>query len=95
MTMQRSMKNWRGYARTLDIDNALDLIGLARRRSTAASTLAIVGTLLVGAAVGVGLGLMFAPRPGRAIRRTAEQKVDEIKDRVRATRANASNNPAI
>ena len=85
MAMKRTMKNWTDFASHLDVDDVLDLIGLERRRSAARYAFPIVGTLLLGAVVGAGLGVLFAPRSGRMLRMDAERKVDEIKNRIRTT----------
>jgi len=58
--------------------NALDLIGLERRRSTAGQILPIVGAFGAGIAVGAGIGLLFAPQPGARLRGDISKKVNQL-----------------
>ncbi|MDP1827503.1 MAG: hypothetical protein Q8L48_29805 [Archangium sp.] len=51
----------------LDGEHLLELVGLERRRSTAARLMPIF-TLFGGLVLGLGVGLMAAPRPGRELR---------------------------
>ncbi len=41
------------------------------------------GKLLVGAAIGAGLGLMFAPQPGTETRKCLKKKLDELMGKVK------------
>ncbi len=41
-----------------------------------------VGGFLMGAGIGVGLGILFAPAPGTETRDTVSEKVSDIKNRV-------------
>ncbi len=59
------MKNITDY----DMDDVLALIGMARRRSTLADILPAIGLIAVGAALGAGIGLAFAPASGTRLRR--------------------------
>lgn len=45
-------------------DDFLESLGLQRRRSMASVILPAVGTLVVGAAIGSALGMLFGPRYG-------------------------------
>lgn len=56
-------------------DDALGLIGLARRRS-ALSDLPAFGA---GVVVGAGVGLLFAPMSGTALRRTLLRSLNDLK----------------
>lgn len=58
----------------LDREHLLELVGLERRRSTAARLMPVF-TLFGGVALGLGLGLLAAPRPGRELRH-------ELRDRL-------------
>ena len=51
-----------------DMNDALDLVGLRRRRSAGARFLSAFGLVLGGVAVGTVLGMMLAPRAGRDLR---------------------------
>lgn len=52
----------------LEADDVLELMGLERRRGTADWLLPTLGAFSVGVLVGVGVGLMLAPRPGQELR---------------------------
>jgi hypothetical protein len=76
MTIQKMM---RGY----ELEDALHLLGLARRRSAMGMVLPAVGLLAVGAILGAGLGLVFAPSSGRRLREDVGGRLDQIKERVK------------
>jgi gas vesicle protein len=44
----------------------------------------LVTGLLVGAAIGIGLGLLYAPRPGRETREMLRQRAEDIRCRTEA-----------
>jgi len=71
------------HAMDFDVDDALELVGLARRRSALAMIASIIGVLAAGVAVGAGLGLFLAPRSGRELRREAGGKMNDIRERLR------------
>jgi len=66
-----------------ELEDALRLVGLARRRSAMAMILPAVGLLAAGAALGAGLGLAFAPASGRRFRQDVGGRLDHIRDRVK------------
>jgi hypothetical protein len=67
-----------------DIDDVLELVGLARRRHMLLEgLLPMMGLLAVGAAVGAGVGLMLAPSSGRRLRKEVGDKLDDIRSRMR------------
>jgi hypothetical protein len=68
--------------RDLTADDVLGLIGLARRHGSAERTLSAIGLIAVGAAVGAGVALVFAPSSGQQLRARISDRVDEAKDRV-------------
>jgi len=72
------MKNLIGY----DIDDVLDLVGLARRRSLIEAVLPAMGFVVLGAAIGAGVGLMLAPSSGRRLRQEVGDRLDQVKSRV-------------
>jgi hypothetical protein len=59
----------------LDKDDVLDLIGLESRRSTAEKVMPSLALFGAGVLLGVGLGLMLAPKPGVQLRH-------DLKDRL-------------
>ena len=76
MRIQRLM---RGY----ELEDALRLIGLARRRSALAMLLPAVGLLAAGAALGAGIGMAFAPSSGERLRKDVGGRLDQIRERVK------------
>ncbi|MCA2977898.1 MAG: YtxH domain-containing protein [Myxococcaceae bacterium] len=69
----------------VDKDDVLDLIGLEERRSTSDKLVPALALFGAGVLVGVGVGLLLAPRPGRQLR-------DEVKAKLgRGQAAGASN----
>ena len=53
----------------------LELLGLERRRSMAARALPVLALLGTGVVLGVGVGLMVAPRSGRELRHDLRGRV--------------------
>jgi hypothetical protein len=52
----------------LDKDELLNLIGLETRKDTTDYLLPALGAFTVGVLLGVGVGLMLAPKPGNELR---------------------------
>ena len=52
----------------LDKDDLLNLIGLETRKDTTDYLLPALGAFTVGVLLGVGVGLMLAPKPGNELR---------------------------
>jgi gas vesicle protein len=50
-----------------------------------------VGGFLIGAGIGVGLGILFAPAAGSETRETVTDRVSDMKDRVVQSASNATN----
>lgn len=68
--------------RSISADDVLGLVGLARRHGGLERTLSAIGLVAVGAAVGAGVALLFAPSTGQQLRARISDRVDEAKDRV-------------
>ena len=66
----------------LGTDDFLAAVGLQTRRSAADYLLPVLGLFSAGIAVGLGLGLMFAPRPGRELRHELSRQVSAGKRRA-------------
>ena len=73
------MKKLTGY----DIEDVLELMGLARRRSVLGTMVPVIGYVALGAALGAGIGLMFAPSSGRRLRREVGDRLDQMRERVK------------
>ena len=71
-------------ASSIRIADALDLIGLERRRSTMSFMLPTLGAFGLGIAVGAGLGLLFAPKPGARLRDDLSKKVNRLADDMKS-----------
>ena len=52
----------------MDKDDLLNLIGLETRKETTDYLLPALGAFTVGVLLGVGVGLMLAPKPGNELR---------------------------
>jgi hypothetical protein len=74
-----SMKKVFGY----DIDDVLKLAGLERKTTLLGSLLPSMGLLVIGAAVGAGIGLAFAPSSGQRLRQGVGAKLDQLRDRAK------------
>ncbi len=59
----------------LDRDDLLEAIGLESRRTTTDKMVPALALFGAGVLVGVGLGLMLAPKPGRELRDDLKQRL--------------------
>jgi hypothetical protein len=62
---------WRNLKKNLpdmDKDDLLELVGLESRRTTTEKLLPSLALFGAGVLLGVGLGMMLAPKPGRELR---------------------------
>ena len=69
---------WRSLRKNLpdiDKDELLDLVGLESRRSAGERMVPALALFGAGVLLGVGLGMMLAPKPGRELR-------DDLRDRL-------------
>lgn len=66
-----------------DIDDVLDLVGLQRRRTAIGAVLPALGLVAFGAAIGAGVGLMFAPSSGRRLRQDMSERLDQMREKVK------------
>lgn len=60
----------------VDADDLLERIGLERRRSTTETLLPALGLFGAGVLLGVGLGMMLAPKSGAALRDDVRQRLN-------------------
>lgn len=68
-------RNLRKNLPDLDKDDLLDLVGLESRRTTTDKLVPALALFGAGVLVGVGLGLMLAPKPGRELRGELKAKL--------------------
>jgi len=71
----KTIRNW-------DKSQFLDLLGLRERESTSAMVLRAIGLIGVGAVIGVGVGLLAAPAPGRDLRVDLSRRLKNGTDKV-------------
>jgi hypothetical protein len=74
---------WRSLRKNLpdlDKEDLLDLVGLESRRSSAEKMVPALALFGAGVLVGVGLGLMLAPKPGRELRDDLKARLNKSTD---------------
>jgi hypothetical protein len=71
----------------IDRDDILDAIGLEGRRSATEKMVPALAIFGAGVLLGVGLGLMLAPKPGRELR-------DDVRARLKRGDAKPAGSPA-
>jgi hypothetical protein len=69
------LRDLRRQVSRLDKDDVLKLFNVEERRSTLDYILPAAGVFGLGMLVGAGLGLLFAPRPGRELRSELRQRL--------------------
>ena len=61
--------------KNVDRDDVLEYVGLQERTSAWSTALSTIGIFCVGAIVGAGLGLAFAPKAGTELRNELGERV--------------------
>jgi hypothetical protein len=75
----------------LDKDELLNLIGLETRKETTDYLLPALGAFTVGVLLGVGVGLMLAPKPGNELRNDLRNRFQPGQEPVTGTGARTEN----
>ncbi len=70
------LKKLKNHLPDVDSDDVLEVLGLESRRSTAEKLLPSVALFGAGLLVGVGLGLMLAPKPGNELRSDLKNRLN-------------------
>ena len=83
--MLKNLKDLRSSLSDFDRDDVLDAIGLERKHSTVETVVPAMAIFGAGVLVGVGLGLIFAPRAGSEIRGELQSQFKRVEQKVRAT----------
>ena len=65
-----------------DREDLLKAVGLQFRRAAADSLIATLGAFTLGAVVGAGVALLYAPRSGREMREELGARFGDVRDRV-------------
>jgi hypothetical protein len=66
----------------IDRDDVLDYVGLQEKNSAWGTALSTVGIFVLGALVGAGLGLAFAPKPGPELRNDLAERIRKKADEL-------------
>jgi hypothetical protein len=66
----------------LEKDDLLNLIGLETRKDTADYLLPALGAFTVGVLLGVGVGVLLAPKPGQELRSDLRNRLQSGQDAV-------------
>ena len=79
----------------LDRETLLELVGLERRRSTAQRLVPVFALFGTGILLGVGVGLMLAPRPGRELRHDLRARMGKGKGKEKESPPNLNLDDAL
>lgn len=84
---------WRSLRKNLpdlDKDDLLDMVGLESRRSTTERVMPALALFGAGVLVGVGIGLMLAPKPGAQLRDDLKARLNKGDEKTPPTPAPAT-----
>jgi hypothetical protein len=69
-------------ASKVELSDVLGALGLQKKTSALGIVLPMMGTLVAGAVIGAGIGLLFAPASGRRTRQTVETRIGHLKEKI-------------
>jgi hypothetical protein len=76
--------------RKMDKDDLLNLIGLETRKGPTDYLLPALGAFTAGVLLGVGVGLMLAPKPGNELRNDLRSRIQGGQESLTSTGATRS-----
>ncbi|MBS1150649.1 MAG: hypothetical protein H6Q89_2347 [Myxococcaceae bacterium] len=76
-------KNLKNTLSSFDRDDVLESLGLERKHTTAEQVMPALAIFGAGVLVGVGLGMIFAPRTGAEIRGQLQSQFKRVEQKVR------------
>jgi len=68
--------------KNIDKDDILAALGLETKKTAAEYLLPVLGLFSAGIVVGVGVGMLFAPKSGRELRESLGKRVEEVRERA-------------
>jgi hypothetical protein len=77
------LKNLKNTLSHFDRDDVLESLGLERKHSAAEQVMPALAIFGAGVLVGVGLGIIFAPRAGSEIRGELQSQFKRVEQKVR------------
>lgn len=80
--LQDMLKDKMSSVRSGSAEEILAMLGLERRRSSIEMLVSAGALVAGGMIVGAGLGLLLAPKPGRALRRQLKDKASDLVERI-------------
>lgn len=78
---KQGLKAWK-FLNDVEKDDILEMLGLEQRSSGWSTALGTVGIFALGALVGAGIGLAFAPKPGSELRNELGERVRRKADEM-------------
>jgi hypothetical protein len=73
-----SMKKWARW----ELDDILRLANLQHKRSAFGAVAPAVGFVVLGTALGIGVGLMLAPSSGRRLWQDVVERLEQLRERI-------------
>ena len=98
-TTGKNIKTGASKLASYDKEDILAAIGLEPKRSTTDVVFPAVGFFAVGVLAGIGLGMLFAPKPGYELREDLNEQMNKVMKRPEETAGtqnqNTEQNPVI